>query len=262
MNGAAPGAKIVSVARLHLRRRLHQRRAHRGHGRPRRQPRRRHRQHVDRRPARPQRRQQRPRRALQPAHRRPTASSSSSRPATPAPASTPSATPAVADEGRSRSAPRITKETWLANYGSVGRRRSYDAACRSPRAARVRTAASSRTSPRRARRSPPTPTWLPGAPVAEAGYTCRPATRCSRAPRWPPRRPPAPRRCCCRPPSRRASTRHPGPAAHGADLDRRPASRASRRTRRARASSTSPDAWDLLKTALDRPATYTVEAPV
>ena len=70
MDGAAPGAKIVSVPRLHVGRRLHRRRAHRGHDRPRRQPRRRRRQHVDRRPAGPQRRQQRPRRALRPPHRR------------------------------------------------------------------------------------------------------------------------------------------------------------------------------------------------
>ena len=52
MNGAAPGAKIVSSRACILGRRLHQRRAHRGHDRPRRQPRRRHRQHVHRRPAR------------------------------------------------------------------------------------------------------------------------------------------------------------------------------------------------------------------
>ena len=55
---------------LHLGRRLHRRRAHRRHGRPRRQPRCRRRQHVDRRPAGPQRRQQRPGRALRPDHLR------------------------------------------------------------------------------------------------------------------------------------------------------------------------------------------------
>ena len=91
------------VAGLHLGRRLHRGRAHRRHGRPRRQPRGRRRQHVDRRPARPQRRQQRPRPPLRPAHRRSTACSSSSRPATAAPVSTRSATrPSRAPSSASR----------------------------------------------------------------------------------------------------------------------------------------------------------------
>lgn len=90
--GAGRQARLL--ARLHLVRRLHQRGAHRGHDRPRRQPRCRHRQHVDRRPARAERRQQRARRAVHAPHRHLRRAARDLGRATPVRAPTRSATPA------------------------------------------------------------------------------------------------------------------------------------------------------------------------
>ena len=262
MNGAAPGAKIVSVPRLLLGRRLHQRRAHRGHDRPRRQPRRRRRQHVDRRPARAERRQQRARRALQPPDRHYgvqlfiSAGNSG-------PGAQHHRRPGRGRQGRLASARASPRRPGAANYGSEVAE-DVRMLPTSPRAARVRTAASRRTSPPRAPRVNTTPTWLPGAPVAEAGYD--PAgrlRRCSRAPRWRPRRPRAPRAAAVAP--AKASRPRPSPrpscarrSTRSADLIKRRAGvRAGQRPdRRRRAPGT------LLSRKHPEPATYTVTAPV
>lgn len=88
----------------------------------------------------------------------------------------------------------ISKDTWAANYGSVVEKKyaMMPFSSRGPREDGGFTP--TLTAPGAAINT--TQTWLPGSPVAQAGYSCRPATRCSRAPRWPPRRPPARPRCC------------------------------------------------------------------
>ena len=172
MDGAGARRQDRLRAGLLLGRRLHRRRAHRRHGRPRRQPRRRRRQHVDRRPAGAQRRQQRPCRALRHAdqrlrrpavhlgrqqrprrqhHRRPVRRRRD-----------------VISVGAS-----ITRETWLANYGSEVTTALTAAQLLLARPARGRRLQAQRRR-RRARRSPRSPTWQPGGPVAEAGYTLPP----------------------------------------------------------------------------------------
>ena len=206
-----PGAR--RQGRLHPRlllgRRLHRGRAHRRHGRPRRQPRRRRRQHVDRRPPGPQRRQQRPGPPLRRAHRRYgvqlVISAGNSGPGINT-IGDPSVATDVVSVGSS-----ITKETWLANYGSEVSTplTLHNYSSRGPREdggfkpnvmapglgdlVRCRPGSRAARSPRPATR-------------------CRRATRCSTAPRWPPRRPPAPSRCCCRPRRPRDVEVDPAPA--------------------------------------------------
>ena len=82
----------------------------------------------------------------------------------------------------------------------LGRRLQRVDHAASPRAARVRTVASSRTSPPRVRPSPPRRCGCPAPRSPRPATPCRPATRCCRAPRWRPRRRPARWRCCSRPP--------------------------------------------------------------
>ena len=95
----------------------------------------------------------------------------------------------------------VSKETWLANYGSVVRKQHalFNFSSRGPREdggfkPNITAPGSAiSTDPDvagRARRA------------ARPATRCRRATRCSTAPRWPPRRRPAARRCCCRRPRR------------------------------------------------------------
>ena len=201
-----------------------------------------------------ERRQQRPRRALQPAHRPPTASSWSSRPATAARASTPSATrrwPTRSSAsarrsprrpGRPTTARRCPRTRTLHNFSSRGPREDggftpniiapglgdHDhpdlAARRRRRRGRLHAAGRLRA--------------------------------CSTAPRWPPRRPPARPRCCSRAAQADGHGRStPGAAAHAlytaADfIEGRPGRRAG-----SRPASTSPSAWNAAQEAARRRTT-------
>ena len=126
----------------------------------------------------------------------------------------------------------------------------------------MRTAASSRTSPRPARPSPPS------RPGCRAPRSPRPATTsrrvlpCSRAPRWPPRRPPAPRRCCSSARQARASRRSPRRSCAGVYSHREVPARTSRRTPRATACSTSRAPGSCCKDGPRRPGRTPSSAPV
>lgn len=101
----------------------------------------------------------------------------------------------------------ISKETWAANYGSNVTKK-YDMLPFSSRGPREDGGfAPILTAPGAAINT--TQTWLPGGPVKESGYNLAVATPCSRAPRWPRRRPRARPRCCCQPRSRSTSSCRP-----------------------------------------------------
>ena len=118
-----------------------------------------------------QRRQQRARRALHASDRRRTACSSSSRPATPAPVLNTIGDPSVASRRGQRRRASISKDTWLANYGSVVSKKNAMFNVLLARPARGRRLQAEHHRARR-RRSPPR---RPGCPAPRSP---RPATRC------------------------------------------------------------------------------------